>query len=80
MSGAAPGPKPYPEGSGSLGPGRCSICGTPWVFNVARSLWVAVCGCHQENSRVTGVLVYTAMLTGLAFFLLVASMLYEAAL
>lgn len=38
--------KPYPEGSGSFGPGRCSICGTQWVWNVPRRLWVAQCSCH----------------------------------
>ena len=36
-----------PEGSGSLGHGRCSVCGKPWVWNVWRRLYVAVCECHK---------------------------------
>ena len=42
--------KPYPEGSGSLGPGRCSVCGKTWIWNVSRRLYVADCDCHKALS------------------------------
>ena len=40
-------PAEHAPGTGSLGPGRCAVCGTPWVWSVARRLWVAACECER---------------------------------